>query len=223
VAVYHGDTFLKKGTVRVISYEVGRLQFADATCDICPGDMIANLEFCPDTVVRGCKVHGTRARGILFQTNKVLLEDCVFSDISNQAVQITSDMTRWSEMCPCEEVVIRNNVFHHNGRNHNKIRSAGIAVGIGHGSNCYEYVPCNGVHGRISITGNRFYELKDAAVFADRVCSLRVTDNEFVRCCTETEGRGEEYCGAVVLFNCQEAQVENNCALEERDSVIIQK
>lgn len=223
VAVYHGDTFLKKGTVRVISYEVGRLQFADATCEIRPGDMIANLEFCPDTVVRGCKVHGTRARGILFQTNKVLLEDCVFSDISNQAVQVTSDMTRWSEMCPCEEVTIRNNVFHHNGRSHNKIRSAGIAVGIGHGSNCYEHVPCNGVHGKVTITGNHFYELKDAAVFADRVCSMTVTDNEFVRCCTEMEGRAEDYCGAIVLFNCEQVQVENNFALEEEDSITIQK
>lgn len=209
IAVYGGDTFVKKGSLRVISYEVGRLRFADATCSILPGDMLANLAFCPDTVVRNCKVHGTRARGILFQTNKVLLEDCTFSDISHQAIQITSDMTRWSEMCPCEEVVIRNNVFYLCGRSCQNMRSSGIAVGIGHGGGCYDRMPANGVHGSITVTGNRFYELKDAAVFADRVRSITVTDNEFFRCCTKTDERPEDYCGTVVLFNCEQVQAED--------------
>jgi hypothetical protein len=188
-----------------------------------PGDMIANMAFCPDTVVRNCRIHGTRARGILFQTNKVLLEDCIFSDISHQAVQITSDMTRWSEMCPCEEVVIRNNVFHHNGLSCQNMRSAGIAVGIGHGGGCYDYTQANGVHGNITVTGNRFYELKDAAVFADRVCSIAITDNEFARCCTETHGRTEDYCGAVVLFNCEQVRLEQNRCVEEADFRIIRR
>lgn len=209
IAVYGGDTFVKKGSLRVVSYEVGRLRFADATCSILPGDMLANLAFCPDTVVRNCKVHGTRARGILFQTNKVLLEDCTFSDISHQAIQITSDMTRWSEMCPCEEVVIRNNVFYLCGRSCQNMRSSGIAVGIGHGGGCYDRMPANGVHGSITVTGNRFYELKDAAVFADRVRSITVTDNEFFRCCTKTDERPEDYCGTVVLFNCEQVQAED--------------
>ena len=209
IAVYGGGTFVKKGSLRVVSYEVGRLRFADATCSILPGDMLANLAFCPDTVVRNCKVHGTRARGILFQTNKVLLEDCTFSDISHQAIQITSDMTRWSEMCPCEEVVIRNNVFYLCGRSCQNMRSSGIAVGIGHGGGCYDRMPANGVHGSITVTGNRFYELKDAAVFADRVRCITVTDNEFFRCCTKTDERPEDYCGTVVLFNCEQVQAED--------------
>ena len=223
VAVYQGGTFVKKGSLRVVSYEVGRIEFADATCNVLPGDMIANMAFCPDTVVRRCRIHGTRARGILFQTNKVLLENCTFSDISHQAVQITSDMTRWSEMCPCEEVVIRNNVFHHNGLSCKNSRSAGIAVGIGHGGDCYDYTESNGVHGNITITENCFYGLKDAAVFADRVCGITISDNKFARCCTKTEGRAEDYCGAVILFNCEQAQVENNQYMEEADSRIIRR
>ena len=223
IGIYQGDTFVKKGSVRVAEYEVGRIRFTDATCDILPGDMIANMAFCPDTVVRNSRIHGTRARGILFQTNKVLLEDCTFSDISHQAIQITSDMTRWSEMCPCEEVVIRNNVFHHNGLSCKDIRSAGIAVGIGHGGGCYDYTQANGVHGNITITGNRFYEMKDAAIFADRVCSMTITDNAFARCCTRTEGRAADYCGAMVLFNCEQVQLEENQYMEESDSHIIRR
>ncbi len=223
IAVYHGNTFVKMGSVRVVAFEVDRLQFADATCDIMPGDMIANMAFCPDTVVRNCKVHGTRARGILFQTHKVLLENSVFSDISNQAVQITSDMTRWSEMCPCDEVTIRNNVFYRNGLTNKNIRSAGIAVGIGHGSNCYDFVQNNGVHGNITITGNRFYELKDAAIFADRVRDLTIADNEFARCCTKTEGRAEDYTGAIVLYNCEQLQLGENLYMEEADAKIVRK
>jgi len=223
IAVYQGGTFVKKGSVRVASYEVGRIRFTDATCSILPGDLIANMAFCPDTVMRNCRIHGTRARGILFQTNKVLLEDCTFSDISHQAIQITSDMIRWSEMCPCEEVVIRNNVFHHNGLSCKDMRSAGIAVGIGHGGGCYDYTQANAVHGNITITGNRFYELKDAAVFADRVCSMTITDNEFARCCTRTEGRAEDYCGAMVLFNCEQVHMEGNQYMQESDSHIIRR
>jgi hypothetical protein len=37
------------------------------------------------------------------------------------------------------------------------------------------------------------------------------------------EGRAEDYCGAIVLFNCEQAQVENNFALKEEDSITIQK
>ena len=223
IGVYRGDTFVKKGSIRVAAYEVGRIQFTDATCSILTGDMIANLAFCPDTVVRNCAVRGTRARGILFQTNKVLLEDCTFFDISHQAIQITSDMTRWSEMCPCEDVVIRNNVFWRCGTSWQNMRSAGVAVGIGHGGGCYDYQPSNGVHGNITITGNRFYELKDAAVFADRVCSMTITDNEFVRCCTRTEGRPEDYSGGMVLFNCEQVEIEKNRYMEESDSRIIRR
>jgi hypothetical protein len=188
-----------------------------------PGDMIANMAFCPDTVVRNCAIHGTRARGILFQTNKVLLEDCTFSDISHQAIQITSDMTRWSEMCPCEEVIIRNNVFFHNGLSCQNMRSAGIAVGIGHGGGCYDYRQANGVHGNITITGNRFYELKDAAVFADRVCSMTITDNELIRCCTKTEERAEDYRSAIVLFNCEQVELERNRHQEQTETPIIRR
>lgn len=133
IAVYGKDDFRKKGSFRVSSYEVNSMDIADVNCDLRPGDMLANTAFCPDTLVRNCRVKGTRARGILFQTRKVLLEGCYFGDISHQAVQITSDMTRWSEMCPCEEVTIRNNVFSSNGLSFRIGHSAGIAVGIGHG------------------------------------------------------------------------------------------
>lgn len=126
-------------------------------------------------------------------------------------------------MCPCEEVVIRNNVFHHNGLSCKDMRSAGIAVGIGHGGGCYDYSPANGVHGNITVTGNRFYELKDAAVFADRVCSMTIADNDFARCCTRTEGRAEDYCGAVVLFNCEQVQITKNRYMDEPDSRIIRR
>ena len=126
-------------------------------------------------------------------------------------------------MCPCEEVVIRNNVFHHNGLSCQNMRSAGIAVGIGHGGGCYDYTQANGVHGNITITGNRFYELKDAAVFADRVCSMTIADNTFARCCTKTEGRAQDYCGSVVLFNCEQVHMEKNQYMEEADSRITRR
>ena len=210
VAVYGKDDFRKKGTFRVSGYEVNSMDITDVNCDLQPGDMLANTAFCPDTLVRNCRIKGTRARGILFQTHKVLLEGCYFGDISHQAVQITSDMTRWSEMCPCEEVTIRNNVFSSNGLSFRIGRSAGIAVGIGHGGGCYDYESGSCVHGNVTVTSNRFLNLKDPAIFADRVQSVVITDNEFINCCTETEERPEDFRAGTVLFNCGEIKYEQN-------------
>ena len=210
VAVYGKDDFRKKGTFRVSGYEVNSMDITDVNCDLQPGDMLANTAFCPDTLVRNCRIKGTRARGILFQTRKVLLEGCYFGDISHQAVQITSDMTRWSEMCPCEEVTIRNNVFSNNGLSFRVGRSAAIAVGIGHGGGCYDFESGSCVHGNVTITGNRFLNLKDPAIFADRVQSVVVTDNEFINCCTGTEERPENFCAGTVLFNCDDIKYEQN-------------
>lgn len=221
IAVYGKNDFRKKGSFRVLDYEVGRMDIADATCRLLPGDMLANTAFCPDTVVRNCRICGTRARGILFQTHKVLLEGCYFGDISHQAVQITSDMTRWSEMCPCDEVRIRNNVFRHNGLSHKPGRSAGIAVGIGHGGGCYEYQSAGSVHGSITITGNRFVDLKDPAIFADRAARIVITGNEFLRCATKTEGKPEDFCAGTVLFNCDEIKCEQNLHFDTQCPQII--
>ena len=210
VTVYGKDDFRKKGCFCVRSYETNSIDLTDASCEILPGDMLANTAFCPDVLVRNCRIKGTRARGILFQTHKVRLEGCYFGDISHQAVQITSDMTRWSEMCPCDEVVICNNVFDHNGLAHTSGRSAGIAVGIGHGSGCYDYKSTDYVHGRITVTGNRFLNLKDPAIFADRVQHITVAKNEFIRCCSKSDDKPEDFCASTVLFNCCETVYEDN-------------
>lgn len=223
IAVYRGDTFVKKGTLRVTSYEEGRLCFAAATCSVRPGDLLANLAFCPDTLVQNCRFHGTRARGILFQTNRVRLFNCSFSDIAHQAIQITSDMTRWSEMCPCDQVVIENNAFFHNGLSCREKRSAGIAVGIGHEGSCYPFRKASCVHGEIRIAGNSFRELKATAIFADRVQTLMVCGNEFAHCCTETKERPEDYCNTLVLFNCDKVLLEQNRCAEEADARVLRR
>ena len=223
IAVYEKDTFVKKGSFRVVEYTVNRLSVTDVNCELCPGDMLANMAFCPEVIMRNCRVKGTRARGVLFQTHRVLLENSYFGQISNQAVQITSDMERWAEMCPCEEVVIRGCVFESNGLTHKPVRAGGIAIGVGHGGHCYDIAHKDGVHGSIAIDGNRFVHLKDPAIFADGVQRISVTNNEFVSCCAGSEGRYPDYAFGTVLFNCKQRRYAGNSWIGQPDKAYLEK
>ena len=105
--------------------------------------------------------------------------------------------------------MIRGCVFDSNGLTHNAVRAGGIAIGVGHGGHCYDIAHKDGVHGSITITGNRFINLTDPAVFADGVQSITVTNNEFVSCCC-SESRHPDYAFGTVLFNCLRADYAAN-------------
>jgi hypothetical protein len=126
-------------------------------------------------------------------------------------------------MCPCEEVVIRGCVFESNGLTQKPVRAGGIAIGVGHGGHCYDIAHKDGVHGSITIDGNRFVNLKDPAIFADGVQSITVTNNEFVSCCGGSEERHPDYAFGTVLFNCKQRRYAGNSWIGQPDKAYLEK
>lgn len=209
VAVYDGD-FVKKGTIQVVGYENGLLQFQNETCQICAGDMLANNAFCPDVAVRNCTVRGTRARGMIFQTHHVVLDGCYFADTALQAVEITSDMVKWSEMGPSEDVRITNNVFDHTGIGDMVMRCAGVGVSTNHEGRCEDVMPRKPVHKSIHIENNKFIGLSDAAICVDAVEKMTVLHNEMFGCKITEQNRHKDYCNHAMLFNCENVSYLDN-------------
>lgn len=63
-----------------------------------------------DFVIRGCRFHENRARGILVQADRGLIENCEFYHTQGAAIQIeTGISSSWAEGRGVSDVVIRNN------------------------------------------------------------------------------------------------------------------
>ena len=123
------------------------------------------------------------------------------------------DISRWNELGPVQNAVIRNNVFDGCGVNFNRLRGCGVVIGVDHNNLCAGKTERNQVHGTVKISGNTFIHLKDPAIFADAVSKIEITDNAFVNCCHDKANRPPEYCSQTVLFHCDDVKSENNTVL----------
>ena len=52
---------------------------------------------------------------------------------------------------------------------------------------------------------------------------MTITDNEFIRCCIKTEGKPEDYRSAIVLFNCEQVELERNQHKEQTGTLMIKR
>lgn len=82
-------------------------------------ELAENLLVCDDSrdsgnyIVRNCYFHDNRARGILAGSSNGLIENCRFSRIQKQAINIPIDVTAdsWTEGKGASNIIIRNNGF----------------------------------------------------------------------------------------------------------------
>ena len=66
------------------------------------------------------------------------------------------------------------------------------------------------VHQNVTITGNRFVNMKDSAVFAYGVTGITVTDNEISNCSSNNENKLSDSGFDITLINCDEVTLDNN-------------
>ncbi|MBQ9355572.1 MAG: hypothetical protein IJT84_07845 [Clostridia bacterium] len=177
------------------------------------GLKLANSAYNAEVFIDNCSVTGSRARGFLLQTENVSIQNCRFSRITSAGLMLCCDVSRWNELGPVRKAIIKNNVFDGCGVNMNRLRAGGIVIGVNHINICAEKLEHQGVHENIEISNNKFLELKDSAIFADAVSGLKITDNVFQNCCSDTENRPEEYCSDILMFNCDNLNLENNVDL----------
>ncbi|MEI6520156.1 MAG: right-handed parallel beta-helix repeat-containing protein [bacterium] len=73
--------------------------------------VLTNISTSPKVRISRCKVHSNRARGFLLQTRDVVVNDCIFEDISGAGIQICTDAAEWWESLGSRDVTIKNCIF----------------------------------------------------------------------------------------------------------------
>lgn len=93
-----------------------RLTFADPLpADLSANTVLWNKRFqTQNYIIRGCRFHNNRARGVLLQGSNGILENNVFENIQGAAIQIeTGCESRWSEGHGVRNLIIRGNIIRH--------------------------------------------------------------------------------------------------------------
>ncbi|MBE6750558.1 MAG: right-handed parallel beta-helix repeat-containing protein [Ruminococcaceae bacterium] len=218
IYMYDEDTLEKVGQFKVVSFKTedgyNHFEYTDLEGEIKQGLKLANSAYFAKVIVRNCDIRSTRARGLLLQTHNVLVENNRFSIISGPAVLVSCDVKDWNEMAPGENVVIRNNVFFADAIGNRQRVGGGIVAKVSHSSYFYDIKKQRPTHKNITITGNKFVNMKDSAIFFDAVDGATITDNEFINCCYDSENRPEEYRYLNIFHNCENITCENNTIID---------
>ncbi|PYI56322.1 right-handed parallel beta-helix repeat-containing protein [Paenibacillus flagellatus] len=111
------DSLLPYADARVTSAEALNARYVVVGFDrplperVRAGDVIENVSWSPDFIVRHCTIRANRARGFLITTpGKVLLEHNVVS-APGAGIKISGDANSWYESGAVRDVVIRHNTF----------------------------------------------------------------------------------------------------------------
>ena len=93
--------------------------------------LVAADEEYPDVLIKGCRMRGNRARGLLLGSRgRTVIEDCYFH-IAGAAILFEGDGNFWYEQSGVRDVTIRNNIFENGNYGSLNWGNACIAVGSG--------------------------------------------------------------------------------------------
>jgi len=214
IYMYDENTLQRTGSFRIKRFgSENGYNFAEITelsGEITKGIKLANSVYNAEVYINNCSVNGSRARGFLLQTENIIVENCRFSRTASAALMLCCDVSRWNELGPTRNAVIKNTVFDNCGGRVDALRAGGIVIGVNHVNSCADKVHRQGVHENISICNNKFINLKDSAVFADAVNGIEIINNQFINCCKCAENRPDDYKENVVLFNCSDIKNKEN-------------
>lgn len=130
-----------------------------------PRHAVAADQTYPDVLIKGCRMRGNRARGLLLGSRgHVVVEDNYFH-IAGAAILFEGDANFWYEQSGVRDVVIRNNVFENGNYGYRNWGAACIAVG--------SRIPereTSRYHRNIRVEGNTF------RVFDPRIANLYCVD-----------------------------------------------
>ena len=214
IYAYDEKTLEKKGELTVTDFGIkdgfNYLNFENFTCELWRGMKLANSAYYAQVEIKNCSVTGSRARGFLIQSQNVNVENCRFERTSSAGVLLACDIDYWNEMGPVNNVVIKNNVFDNCGKNYNDLCAGGVVVDVNHSCRSAKKSDKQNVHHNIAISGNKFVNMKDSAIFANAVTGLTITENDFGKCASNKQEKLEDYRYDVVLFNCENVIIENN-------------
>ena len=133
--------------------------------EVKPLHVVAADDAYPEVLIKGCRMRGNRARGLLLGSRgRMVIEDNYFH-IAGAAILFEGDANYWYEQSGVRDVVIRNNVFENGNYGSRSWGSACIAAGSG--------IPERGAsryHRNIRVEGNTF------RIFDPRIVNLYCVD-----------------------------------------------
>lgn len=211
--VYDHETVRQKGLLKVTAFEGTAMEFEILEGTVWEGDILANAEYYAATQIRGCTIRNTRARGLLLQTDNVVVENCHIYGMSLSAILLSPDIDYWYEVGPCTNVVIRNNLIEKCACCVHRSNMGAIIVKCRHEEGITDSPA--GVHKHIAITGNTFRNIGDSAVFALAVRDLQIRDNRFEDCCNlPFDDTMDCLRYDIALVNCDEVAVSDNTSTQ---------
>lgn len=153
-------------TVKRINKVYTEVTFTEPLPDgVKPGHVVAADGEYPEVLIKGCRMRGNRARGLLLGSRgPIVIEDNYFH-IAGTAILFEGDGNFWYEQAGVRDVVIRNNLFENGNYGCASWGSACIAVG----SRIPRPEACR-YHRNIRVEGNTF------RVFDPRIVNLYCTD-----------------------------------------------
>lgn len=223
VEFYDTDTFEKKGSLTVKSFEDGVITAADVKGEFANGNVLINNKFCPSVRISNCTVKNTRARAFLIRTRDVMIENCYMCGLSLPAILITPDLVRWFEVGNSRDVTIRNNVFEKCAFIKSPANRGAIAV-----KSCDD--DCNGVdysayvHSNIMILNNKFISVGNSAIYLSATDGVEITGNNFENCCSNRfnpTAYGIRH--DIVTENCNNVIVSNNVTSQKEKNLFWSK
>jgi parallel beta-helix repeat protein len=214
IQVYDPQTFVRKGTFTIASYEDGEITVASSTGSYAVGDAIANTAFFAATHLRGCEAKNTRARGFLLQTNNILVEDCHVWGMSLPSIIISPDIKVWYEVGPSENVIIRNNVFEKCAFIKSAANLGAIVLKGCHDVGADDYPA--GVHRNVQIYGNTFRGMGNSGIYVSATDGVKIENNTFERCSIDRFNRRKKSPRYdIVARNCDNVIVRGNKTTKE--------
>ena len=200
ILVYDPKTFLEKGRFVLCGHRHGRGSVTQLVGDLAVGDVLANATFNPQVIISGCAFENSSSRGVLLQSQNMLIENCRFSGHIHAGLLIAPDIKMWNEVGPAKNVVIRNCEFVRCGLGPMAASLGAIVIKASHEGGEEEYPV--GVHREIVIVGNDFHDNGTRGIYVSAVKGLSVRDNRFARNAPAPDGRAE--FSDVRIVKCEE-------------------
>ncbi len=221
IVVYDKNTFLKKGSFKVKTVDnIIEATYYDLKGEIADGDVIANTKYYAAVHVDGCTLRNTRARGLLFQTHDILIENCYIYGMSLPAMLFSPDIRVWYEVGPCKNVEIRNNVIEYNAHYHNGANVGAIVFKACHDVGGNDYPA--GVHEDIYIHDNIFTDNGNSGIYVSAAKNVRIEDNIFKGNCASPQNPELPHAFYdIVTVNCENITVSGNVTDRGEDKLYI--
>ena len=200
IIVYSPKTFLEKGRFVLQGHRRGQGCVTRLVGEIDVGDVLANAAFNPEVLVSDCIFENSSSRGVLLQSQNMVIRNCRFSGHIHAGLLIAPDIKMWNEVGPAKNVVIQNCEFSRCGIGRMAANLGAVVIKASHDVGAAEYPV--GVHQDITIVGNRFYDNGTRGIYASAVKGLTIEGNSFSRNAAAPDGLVEYR--DVRIVNCEE-------------------